>query len=97
MTLFQMVNGSSTMSFQENVSADLNELQSYLLSPVRFRVFFSRTYKAPSSSKQHTLDKFRIVLIEAVHEITHQMENVFNDLENENEQCIPKDGACAKV
>lgn len=38
------------------------------------------------------------MLIEAVHEITqHQVENVFNGLENQNEQCITKDGGCAEV
>ena len=29
----------------------------------------------------------RIVLIEVIHEMTHQMENVFNGLANQNEQC----------
>lgn len=32
----------------------------------------------------------------AVHEITqHQVQNVLNGLENQNEQCITKDGSCA--
>lgn len=61
-------------------------------------IFLQNPSKPASSSKPHTLNKFRIVLIEAVHEITqHQMENVFNGLENQNEQCITKDGGCAEV
>lgn len=67
--------------------------------PVPFRLFFSQDlHKAASSSKPHTLTKFRIVLIEAVHKITqHQMANVFKGLENQKEQCITKDGACAEI
>lgn len=63
-----------------------------------FFFFLQNLYKSVSSSKPHTLNKFKIVLTEAVHEIIqHQMENILNGLENQNEQCVTKDGTCAEV
>lgn len=76
------------MSFSENVLADLNELPGYFLSHLPpSDLLLWDLYKPAPSSKPHTWKKVRIFLREAVHTVTqHPMENVFNGLENPNEQ-----------